>query len=83
LFSQGLRPPVVVEREIGHEPFHRAAFFFPLPQPAKFAHAQMRVRLVPGGDDGLADGELPAEVANRSPPVGLPDGRDALLFGDS
>ena len=83
LFSQGLRQHVFVEREIAHEPFQPTVLFFHLLQPAEFAHAQMRVLLFPGVEGGLADAELPAEVANRGPTLGLPDGIDDLLFGES
>jgi len=56
---------VFVEREIGHEPFQPAVLLFHLPQPAEFAHAQVRVFLFPGVEGGLADAELPTEVTNR------------------
>ena len=33
---------VLVEREIGDEPFQSVVFFFDLPQAAEFAHAEVR-----------------------------------------
>jgi hypothetical protein len=42
-----------VEREIRHEPFQSAVFLFHLPQPAEFAHAEVRIRLLPGADGGV------------------------------
>ena len=43
----------------------------------------MRVLLFPGVEGGFADAELPIEVANRGPNLGLPDSMDDLLFGES
>ena len=43
----------------------------------------MSILLFPGVEGGLADPELPAEVANRGPTLGLPDGIYDLLFGES
>ena len=82
-FSQGLRQHVLVEREVGHEPFQPAVFFFHLPEPAQFAHAQVRVLLFPGVEGGVTDAELPAEVADGGASFGLADGIDDLLFGES
>ena len=39
-FSQGLRQHVLVEREIGHEPFEPAIFFFYLPEAPQLAYAR-------------------------------------------
>ena len=44
----------------------------------EFAHAQMCVLLFPGVEGGLTDTQLPTEVANRGPSLGLPDGIDDL-----
>jgi hypothetical protein len=82
-FSQGFRRHVFVDREIGHEPFQPAILFFHLPQPSLFTPAEVGVLLFPGLEDSLADAELPAEVAYRSPTLGLPDGIEDLIFGES
>ena len=82
-FSQGLRQHVLIEREIRDQPFESGIFFFHLAQPAEFAHAQMRVFLFPGLECGLTDAQLPREIADRSSTLGLPDGIDNLLFGES
>jgi len=63
-FSQGLRQPVLVEREIGDQPFQPTVFFFQLSELAQFTHAQVRV-LFPGVECGVTRSELLAEVANR------------------
>lgn len=71
---------VYVEREIGHQPFQPTILLFHRPQLAEFAHAQMRVLLFPGVEGGLADAELPTEVTNRGPTLGLPDSIADLLL---
>ena len=82
-FSEGLRQHVLVEREVRHQPFESGIFLFHLAQPAEFAHAQMRILLFPGVERGRTDPELSAEIADRGPTLGLPDGIDDLLFGES
>ena len=74
---------MLVEREVGHQAFEPGVLLLHLPQPTEFAHAQMRVLLFPGVESGFADAELPTEVANRGSALGLPDGIDDLLFGES
>ena len=64
-FSQGLRQHVLVEREVGDEPFQSAVFFLQLPEAPQLAHAQVRVLLLPGVERGVTHPELPAEVADR------------------
>ncbi len=74
---------MLVEREVGHQPFQPAVFFFYLPQPAEFTHAQVREFLLPRIEGSVTDAELPAEIADRGTTLGLPDGIDDLLFGES
>ena len=74
---------MLVEREVRDEPFEPAIFFLHLPEPPQFAHAQMGVFSLPGIEGGVTDPELPAEVANRGPTLGLLDGIGDLLFGES
>ena len=74
---------MLVEREIRHQAFEPGVLLFHLPQPAEFAHAQMRIRLLPRIEGGVTDAELPAEIADRGTTLGLPDGLDDLLFGES
>ena len=69
-----------VEREVGHEPFQPAVFFFDLPQAAEFAHAEVRVLLLPGIDGGVTHPELSAQIADGGAGVGLSDGVDDLLL---
>jgi hypothetical protein len=64
-FSQGLRQHVLVEREIGDEPFQSTVFFFQLPEPAQFTPPQVGVLFLPGVEGGVTPPELPAEVADR------------------
>ncbi len=59
-FSQGLRQQVLVEGEIGHEPFGPDVLLFHLPQSAEFAHAEMGVLLLSGIKCWLGDAELSA-----------------------
>ena len=66
-FSQSLRQHVLIEREIGDEPFQSTVFFFQLPEPPQFAHPQMGVLLLPGVERGVTHPELPAEVADGVP----------------
>ena len=55
-------------------------FFFELPQPAQFAHAQVRLLLFPSIEGRVTHPELPAEVADGGAGVGLSDGVDDLLL---
>ena len=43
----------------------------------------MSVLLFPGVEGRVADAELPTEVADRGPTLGLSNGIDDLLFGES
>ena len=65
---------MLVEREIGDEPFQQAVFFFELPEPTQFTHAQVRLLLLPGVERGITHPELPAEVADRGAGLRLPEG---------
>ncbi len=56
---------MLVEREVGDEPFQPVVFFLQLPEAPQLAHAQMRVLLFPGVEGGVTHPELPAEVADR------------------
>ena len=58
---------MLIEREIGDEPFQSAIFFFELAEPPQFAHHQMGVLLLPGVERGVTHPELP----QRSP-TGVP-----------
>ena len=82
-FSQRLRQHVLVERQIRHKAFQPGILVLDLPQPAQFAHAQVRVLLFPDVEGGLADAELPADIAERGPALGLADGVGDLLLGES
>jgi hypothetical protein len=77
-FSQGLRQHVLVEREVGHEPFSSAVFFLQLSEPPQFAHAQMGVVLLPGIEGRVTDAELPTEITDFD----LPDRVHDLLLGE-
>lgn len=72
-FSQGLRQHVLVEREVGDEPFQPAVFFLQLPETSQLAHTQMRVLLLPGVERGVTHPELPAKVADGGAGVDLSD----------
>lgn len=79
-------PPaaLLVDGAVRHLPFKPDILFFHQAHPAELAHAQMRVLLALSVEEaGLADAELPAEVSNRGPTLGLPDSIDDLLFGES
>jgi hypothetical protein len=65
LFSQGLREHVLVEREVGDEPFQPPILLLQLPEPTQFAHPQVSVLLLPGVKRGVTHPELPAEVVDR------------------
>jgi hypothetical protein len=65
---------VLVEREVGHESFLSAVFFFlQLSEPPQFAHAQMGVVLLPGIEGRVSDVELLTEITDGSAGFGLPD----------
>lgn len=61
----------------------RTFSFFHLPQPAEFVHAQMRVFLFPGVGGLFSNPELPADIPNRRPTLGLPNGIHDVFFGES
>ena len=63
---------MLVEREIGDQPFQPVVFFLELPESAQFTHAQVRV-LLPGVERGVTHPELPAGVADGGTGVGLSD----------
>ena len=50
---------MLVEREIGYQPFEPGILLFHLPQPTQFAQAQVRVFLLPGIEGLFSDPELP------------------------
>ena len=79
-FFEGLRQHVLVEREVGHEPFSSAVFFLQLSVPPQFAHAQMGVVLLPGIEGRVTDAELPTEITDGSGGFGLPDRLHDLLL---
>jgi hypothetical protein len=66
-FSQSLRQHLLVEREVGDEPFQPAVFFLQLPETSQLAHTQMRVLLFPRVEGGVTHPELPVKVADRGP----------------
>lgn len=74
---------MLVEREVGHQPFQPAVFFFYLPQAAEFAHAEVRVLLFPGVEGRITHPELSAEVADGGAAFGLADRIHDLLFRKS
>ena len=65
VLSQGLRQPVRIPREVRHQPFQSAVFFFDLPQAAQGTHAEGGGRLFPVIDGGLADAEVPTAITDR------------------
>ena len=79
-FSQGLRQHVLVEREVGHQPFEAGVFLFQLPQSAEFTHAEKGIRLFARVGGLFGSPELPTDLPDRSPALGLPHGIDDLLF---
>jgi hypothetical protein len=82
-FSQSRRQHRLIKREVGHQPFQPAGGFFSLPQAAEFAHAEGRGRRLPGVEGGVTPPQLPTEIADQGPTLGLPDRRDNLLFRKS
>jgi len=79
-FSQGLRRHVLVEREVGDEPFQATLFLLQLTEAPQFTHAEMGVLLFPGAEGGVTAPELPAEVADRGAASGLADRVHDLFF---
>jgi hypothetical protein len=73
---------VLVEGEIGHQPFEPGVLLFHLPQSTQFAHAEVGVLLFPGVEGLLSDAELPTDIPDGGATLGLPDGIDDLLFGE-
>ncbi len=69
-----------IKREVCHQPFEPGVLLFQLAQPAEFAHAQVRVFLFPGVEGLFGDPELPTDISNRGPTLGLPNGIHDLLF---
>ena len=57
-YSQGLRQPVLVERDVGDHPFQLAVFFLQVSEPPQFVHTQVRVLLVPGIARGVTHPKL-------------------------
>ena len=62
---------MLVEREVGHEPFQPAVFFLQLPESTQLTHAQMGVFFLPGVEGGVTDPELPAEITDGGAAFGL------------
>src|SRR5438874_6351149 len=58
---------MLVEREVGDEPFQPVVFFLQLPKAPQLAHAQMRVLLFPG----IEGPSLTPSCRQRSP-TGVP-----------
>lgn len=73
---------MLVEREIGHQPFQPTVLFFELLETAQITHPQVVVLLLPWIEGLLGDSELATEVADRGAGLGLPEGIDDLLFGE-
>ncbi len=71
---------MLVEREVGDEPFQPAVFFFELTESAQLAHAQVGLLLSPGIKGGVADAELAAEIPDRGAGLGLVNRVDDLFF---
>jgi len=79
-FSQGLREYVLVEREVGDQPFQPAVFFLQPPEEAQLAHAHVDVHLFPRIERGVTPPELPAEFADRGAGVCLSDREHVFFF---
>jgi hypothetical protein len=56
---------MLVEREVGDEPFQQAIFFLQLQEATQLTHAQMGVFFLPGIVRWHHSPELSAEVADR------------------
>ena len=56
---------MLVEREVGNEPFQSAVSFLQLPESTQLTHAQIGVFFLPGIEGGVTHPELPAQVADR------------------
>ena len=82
LFSQGLRQHMLVEGEIGHQPFESDVLLFQLPKSTEFTHAEVGILLFPCVEGLLGDAELPTDIPNRGATLGLPNGIHDLLFGE-
>ena len=74
---------MLVEREVRHQPFQPAVFFFHLSEAPQLAHAEVRVLFLPGLEGGVTHPELSAEVADRGAALSLADRIHDLLFRES
>ena len=74
---------MLVEGEIGHQPFEPGVLLFHLPQPTPFAHTEVRVFLFPRVEGLLGDAELSTDIPDGGATLSLSDGIDDLLFGES
>ena len=72
---------MLVEREVGDQPFEPGVLLLHLPQSEQFTYAEMGVLLFPGIEGGVTDPELPAEITDGSATLGLSVRIDDLLFG--
>ncbi len=73
---------MLVEGEIGHEPFEPGVLFFHLPQPTQFAHTEVCILLFPGVEGLLGDAELPTDIPDGGATLGLPESIHDLFFGN-
>ena len=80
LFSPGLRQHVLIEREVNHQPLQAAVFCLQLSQSSQFAHAEMRVFLLPDIQRLLGNPEPTADIAHAGAGLGLTEGIYDLLF---
>ena len=53
---------MLVEREVGDQPFQPAILFLKLPESAQLAHTEVDILFLPGIERLLGNPELPAQV---------------------
>src|SRR5215467_4998240 len=82
VFSQRLRQHVLVEREIGDEPFEPMVFLLELPESSQLAHPQVGILLLPRIERRLAHAQLPADVPDRGAALDLAQRVGHPLFGE-
>jgi hypothetical protein len=71
---------MLVQREISHQSLQPPILVLQLSHPPQLAHAQVGELLPPGVERGLADADLPADIADGGARLDLPEGVGDLLF---